>query len=56
MRKMLSESILDLGKCPNQKTHESESACFLVGALGNVQNRILKQFSHKVLFKKIGSF
>ena len=28
---MLSELILDLGKCPNQKTHESESACFLVG-------------------------
>ena len=29
--KLLSESILDLGKSPNQKTHESESADFLVG-------------------------
>ena len=33
MRKMLSESILDLGKCPNRKMHESESAGFLDGAL-----------------------
>ena len=31
MRKMFSDSILDLGKCPNPKTHESESACFQVG-------------------------
>ena len=30
MRKMLSDSIWDLGKCPNQKTHESESAGFLL--------------------------
>ena len=37
-RKLLSKSILDLGKCPNQKTHESESACFLVWALPEVQN------------------
>ena len=29
MRKMLSDSVLDLGKCPHRKTHESESACFL---------------------------
>ena len=27
---LLSELILDLGKCPNQKTHESESADFLL--------------------------
>ena len=40
MRKMISESILDLGKYPNQKTHLSESACFLVGALCKVQNPI----------------
>ena len=40
MGKMLSDSILDLGKCPNRKTHESESACFPVGALPEVQNRI----------------
>ena len=37
MRKMCSDSILDLGKCPNQKTHESESACFPVGALSEDQ-------------------
>ena len=29
--KRFSDSILDLGKCPNPKTHESESACFQVG-------------------------
>ena len=28
MRKLLSEMILDLVKCPNQKMHESESAVF----------------------------
>ena len=31
MRKMLSDSILDLGKCPNRKMHESESAFFRLG-------------------------
>ena len=50
MRKMLSDSILDLGKCPNRKTHEGESACFPVGALPDVQKRIWKHFSHKVLY------
>ena len=50
MRKMHSYSILDLGKCPNRKTHDSESACFLVGALPEVQNWIWKHFSHKVLY------
>ena len=34
MGKLLSEMISDLGKCPNQKTHESESA----GAPPEVQN------------------
>ena len=28
MRKMLSDSILDLRKCPNRKMHESEHAFF----------------------------
>ena len=37
MRTMLSDSILDLKKCPNRKTHESESACFPVEALCEVQ-------------------
>ena len=37
IRKMLSKLILDLGKCPNQKTHVSESAGFLVWPLLKVQ-------------------
>ena len=49
MRKKLSESILDLRKCPNRKTHESESAYFLVGELCKVQNQIWQHFSHKVI-------
>ena len=40
MSKMLSDSILDLEKCPNPKMHESESACFPVEALCKVQNPI----------------
>ena len=32
IRKIVSKVILDLGKCPNRKMHESESACFLVRA------------------------
>ena len=35
---MLTDSILDLGKCPNRKTHESESACFPLWALCEAQN------------------
>ena len=50
MGKLLLDSILDLGKFPDQKTHESESACFLVCALPEVQNQIQKQFSHKVFY------
>ena len=53
MGKLLSDSILDLGKFPDQKTHESESACFLVRALPEVQNQIQKQFSHKVFYNYI---
>ena len=56
MRKMLSDSILDLGKCPNRKMHESESACFPVGALSEVQNRISKHFSHEVLYNLYSYF
>ena len=47
MKTLLSKLILDFGKCPNQKTHESESAGFLVQALPMVHN----QFSHKVIYK-----
>ena len=50
MRKLLSKLILDFGKCPNQKTHESESAGFLVWALPEVQNCFRKQFLHKVIY------
>ena len=38
IRKLLLKLTLDLGKCPNQKTHESESAGFLFWALPVVQN------------------
>ena len=44
MRKMLSDSTLDLGKCPNWKTHESKSACFPIGALPEVKKLNLKEF------------
>ena len=36
--KLLLDLILDLGMCPNQKTHENESAPFLDWALPKVQN------------------
>ena len=47
---------MDLGKCPNQKTHESESAGFLVRALPEVQNLFQKQFSYKVLYNYYYTF
>ena len=47
MRKLLSKLILDFGKCPNQKTHESESAVFLVWALPQVQNFFESSFYTK---------
>ena len=50
IRKLLSKLILDFGKCPNQKMHESESAGFLVWALPMVQNHFSKQFYQKVLY------
>ena len=53
---LLSESILDLGKCPNRKMHESESAGFLDWALSKVQNRFQKHFSHKVLYTYCSNF
>ena len=45
-----SASVMVLGKCPNQKTHASESAGFLVWALPEVQNCLWKQFLHKFLY------
>ena len=37
MRKLCSKMILDLKKCPNKKTHESESVGFRVWALPKVK-------------------
>ena len=48
MRKLLWEMILDLGKGPNNKMHESESA----GALFKVRNHFLNQFSLKDCYIK----
>ena len=48
--------ILDFGKCPNQKTQESESAGFLVWALPVIQNQFLKQISNKVLYSYHSNF
>ena len=56
IRKLLSKLMLDLKKCPNQKMHESESACFLVWELPAVQNYFLKQFSYKVLINYCSKF
>ena len=50
MRKLLLDSVLDIRNYPNQKTHESESACLLVWALPEFQNHGKKQFSHQVLY------
>ena len=59
MIKLLSQLILDHGKCPNQKTCAFTFMRFLVGALSEVQNCFRKQFLHKVLYnnysKKIWS-
>ena len=46
MGKLLSEKILDLGKCTSTFTFMR----FLVGALPDVQNQFRKQFFHKVLY------
>ena len=54
MMKLPLDSNLDLGKCPNHKTHECESACFLGRALPEVLNGNGKQFSFKVQLKNFG--
>ena len=56
IRKLLSKLILDLRKCPNQKTHESESAGFLV--LTKTLQKcfrtvIIQHFIRKLLLKLI---
>ena len=56
MRKLLSKLILNFGKCPSQKTHESESAGFLVRTLPVVRNQFWKQFSNKVLYNYKSKF
>ena len=50
MRKMLSDSILDLRKRHNRKTCTFTFMRFPPGALPEVQNWIWKHFSHKVLY------
>ena len=50
MGKLLSNSILDLAKCPNQKTCTFTFMCFPIGALPEVQNLFCKHFAHKVLY------
>ena len=50
MGKLLSNLILDLAKCPNQKTCTFTFMHFLIGALPEVQNWFRKPFSHKVLY------
>ena len=42
--------MFDPGKCPNQKTHESESGGFLVLVLPEVQSLFWKQFFNQVLY------
>ena len=46
MRKLLLEMSSDLGKCPNYKTHESESEGFIYQCLKS----FLKAVSHKALY------
>ena len=46
MRKLLLEMSSDLGKCPNYKTHESESGGFIYQCLKS----FLKAVSHKALY------
>ena len=47
--KLLSEMILDLKNCPNQKMCESKNAGFLLWALPEVQNQFQKQFLSKYM-------
>ena len=44
MRKLLSDSILDLAKCPNRKTYTFTFMCFPIGAHPKVQNWLWKPF------------
>ena len=56
IKQLLSESILDLRKWPNQKTHESESGGFLVWALSKVQNLFQKTVFNEVLYNYYFTF
>ena len=59
MRKKFSDSILDLGKGPKPKTHESESACFQVGhfARSKIKSKIFFLIKHYIIIilKKFGA-
>ena len=56
MSKLLSNSILDLAKCPNQKTCTFTFMHFPIGALPEVQNLFWNLFSHKVLYNYYSNF
>ena len=57
---LLNQKVYLLGSFPSSneevpdvkiwKTHESESACFPVGAFREVKNQLLMHLSHKVLY------
>ena len=49
MTNQLKDLILYLRKGPKQKVHESESVCFLVWALPEVQNQFQKQILLEIL-------
>ena len=53
---MLSDSIFDPGKYPNQKVYKSESAGFLVWVFLEVQNWFWKQFLIKFYIITILNF
>ena len=55
MRKMLSDSMLDLAKCPNRKMHKSEPACFLLGHSPRSKIKSEKN-SHKVCINYCSKF
>ena len=52
MGKLLSEMILDLGKCTCSFTFMR----FLVGALPEIRNHFQKQFSQKVIYNYCSNF
>ena len=56
MRKLLSDLIFDLAKCPNRKTCIFTFMRFPIWALPKVQNWFWKHFSHKVVYNYCSNF